>query len=177
MTAATKDEIAGIPWWLVLIEGIALIIIGALFLFFPYRIEVLMFVIKVLGIYWIISGVFQLIVMFMDHTAWGWKLFAGLLGILAGIVVLGSPLWSSVIVLATMVIIMGIQGIVYGGIGLYQAFKGGGWGQGILSAISILFGFVLLANVMIGAAVLPWVLAVFAIVGGIFAVIAAFKLR
>jgi uncharacterized membrane protein HdeD (DUF308 family) len=175
MTTATKDEVAGIPWWLVLIEGIALIIIGVLLLSYPGR--TLLIIIQILGIYWIISGIFQLISMFMDHKAWGWKLFAGLLGIVAGIVVLGSPMWSSVIVLATMVIIMGIQGLVYGGIGLYQAFKGGGWGQGILAAISIFFGFILLANVMISAAVLPWVLAIFAIVGGIFAIIAAFKLR
>jgi len=175
MTTVTKDDVAGIPWWLVLIEGIALIIIGVLLLSYPGR--TLLVIIQILGIYWIISGIFQLIGMFMDHTAWGWKLFAGLLGILAGIVVLSSPLWSSAIVLATMVIIMGIQGIVYGGIGLYQAFKGGGWGRGILAAISILFGFILLANVMISVAVLPWVLAIFAIVGGIFAIIAAFKLR
>jgi uncharacterized membrane protein HdeD (DUF308 family) len=175
MTTVTKDDVAGIPWWLVLIEGIALIIIGVLLLSYPAG--ALLVIIQILGIYWIISGIFQLIGMFMDHTAWGWKLFAGLLGILAGIVVLSSPLWSSAIVLATMVIIMGIQGIVYGGIGLYQAFKGGGWGRGILAAVSIFFGFILLANVMISVAVLPWVLAIFAIVGGIFAIIAAFKLR
>ncbi len=37
MTTATKDEVAGIPWWLVLIEGIALIIIGVLLLSYPGR--------------------------------------------------------------------------------------------------------------------------------------------
>jgi uncharacterized membrane protein HdeD (DUF308 family) len=163
------------PWWLVLIEGIALIIIGILLL--TNTGKTTLFIAQVMAIYWIISGILQLINMFRDHTAWGWKLFAGVIGIFAGIVLLGQPIWATLIVLTTAIIILGIQGIIYGGIGLYQAFKGAGWGAGILAVLSIIFGIILLANIWVAAFSLPWVIGVFAIIGGILAIIAAFRFR
>jgi uncharacterized membrane protein HdeD (DUF308 family) len=164
-----------IPWWLILIEGISLLIIGGLLLMNTGKTTLIL--VQIMGVYWIISGIFQLINMFMDHTAWGWKLFAGIIGILGGLVILSQPIMSTIIVLKVAIFILGIQGIVYGSIGLYQAFKGAGLGAGILGALSILFGIILLANSWIAAATLPWVLGVFAIVGGIMAIAAAFKAR
>ena len=175
MSLTKTQEQKSVPWWLVLIEGIALILIGGFLLTSTGKATI--FIIQVMGFYWIISGIFQLISLFMDHTAWGWKLFAGIISILAGMVVVGQPLMSTVVVLSVAIIILGIQGIVYGGIGIYQAFKGAGWGAGILGAISMLFGIILLSNTLIVAATLPWVLGIFAIVGGIFAVVAAFKMK
>lgn len=170
-----QQEAKAIPWWLVLIEGIALIIIGGFLLTSTGRATV--FIIQVMGFYWIISGIFQLISLFMDRTAWGWKLFAGIISILAGAIVVGQPLMSTVVVLSVAIIILGVQGLVYGGIGIYQAFKGAGWGAGILGAISMVFGIILLGNTLIAAATLPWVLGIFGIVGGIFAIVAAFKMK
>ncbi|MEZ4583708.1 MAG: DUF308 domain-containing protein [Caldilineaceae bacterium] len=46
-----------------------------------------------------------------------------------------------------------------------------------MGVISIIFGIILLGQPLLSAAVLPWVLGIFGIVGGIFAVIAAFRLR
>ncbi|MCB0157934.1 MAG: DUF308 domain-containing protein, partial [Caldilineaceae bacterium] len=57
------------------------------------------------------------------------------------------------------------------------SFQGAGWGAAILGVISIIFGIILLGQPLLSAAVLPWVLGIFGIVGGIFAVIAAFRLR
>ena len=64
-----------------------------------------------------------------------------------------------------------------GGIGIWQAFKGAGWGTGILAAISVIFGIVLLANVWVSAFALPWVLGIFSLVGGIAAIVIAFRRR
>ena len=109
---------------------------------------------------------------------WGWKLIGGIIGVLAGIVVLQHPLWSTLLLPAIYVIILGIQGIIIGGTSLVMAFRGGGWGAGILGALSIVFGIVLLLDpVFIGTAVLPLVLGAFALVGGIAAIVGAFRLR
>lgn len=163
------------PWWLVLLEGIAMLILGILLLIKP-GMTVLIFV-QFVGIYWLISGIFQIIGIFLDSSMWGWKLFAGVLGILAGIIVVQHPLWSPVVLGSTLIIILGIEGIIYGGIGLYQAFKGAGWGAGILGALSILFGIYFLANIGQATLVLPWVFGIFAIVGGIAAIVMAFRLK
>ena len=177
MTAAItgSSDREMVPWWLVLLEGIAILILGILLLIKP-GMTTLIFV-QFIGIYWLISGIFQIIGIFLDSSMWGWKLFAGILGILAGIVVVQHPLWSPVVLASTLIIILGIQGIIYGGIGLYQAFRGAGWGAGILGAISILFGIYFLANIGQSTLVLPWAVGVLAVVGGIAAIVMAFRLK
>ena len=178
MTAAaqaSRDDSLGIPWWLVLLEGVSLIILGILLLLKPGMTTIVF--IQFLGIYWLVGGLFRIISIFLDSSMWGWKLLGGILGILAGIIVLRHPVWSPFVVGATLVIIMGIQGIIYGGIGIFQAFKGAGWGVGILGAISILFGIYLLANIGAATLVLPWVVGVLGIVGGIAAIVMAFRIK
>ncbi|MEZ4517304.1 MAG: DUF308 domain-containing protein [Chloroflexota bacterium] len=163
------------PWWLILIEGIALIIIGALFLINPAKTAVI--ATMVLGIYWLVSGVLSIVSIFIDSSAWGWKLLVGALGIIAGIIILQHPLWSPAVVGATLIIILGIQGILMGIMQLIMALQGGGWGLAIIGVISLVIGVILLFNVWIAAVSLPWVIGIFAIIGGILAVIEAFRER
>ena len=176
MTAfAQRTEEKGFPWWLVLLEGIAAAIIGLFLLSAPGA--TLFVLVQVLGIFWLVGGLFRIVSIFLDTSLWGWKLIAGALGIVAGIVVLQHPVWSSVLVPAIYVIILGIQGLVLGGVNLVMAFRGEGWGIGILGALSIVFGLVLLFNVWIGVAVLPFVLGAVGIVGGGAAIAIAFAMR
>jgi len=176
MTAfAQRTDETGFPWWLVLLEGIAAAIIGLFLLTAPGA--TLFVLIQVLGIFWLVGGIFRIISIFIDSSSWGWKLIGGILGILAGILVLQHPLWSTVLVPAVYVVILGIQGIVVGGVSLVMAFQGEGWGVGILGVLSIIFSLILLFNVWIGVAVLPYMLGAFGIVGGIFAIVLAFRIR
>jgi uncharacterized membrane protein HdeD (DUF308 family) len=177
MTAAQVSRSEGemLPWWLILIEGIALILLGILLLLKPGMTSLVF--IQFLGIYWLVGGIFKIVSIFLDSSMWGWKLFAGVLGIIAGIIVVQHPLWSPVVVGSTLVILLGIQGIIYGGVGVFQAFKGAGWGAGILGAISILFGIYLLANIGAATLVLPWVVGVLALVGGVAAIVMAFRVK
>jgi len=162
-----------IPWWLILIQGIFAVLIGLLLVISP---GVTTFVlIQFLGFYWLISGIFGIVSIFIDSSLWGWKLFAGILGILAGII--QNPLWSTLIVPSTLVIILGVEGIIIGVVNLIQAFSGGGWGVGILGALSILFGILLVANPLVGAATLVILLGILGLVGGISAIIYAFRVR
>ena len=164
-----------IPWWLILIQGIFAVLIGLLLVISP---GVTTFVlIQFLGFYWLISGIFGIVSIFIDSSLWGWKLFAGILGILAGIAIIQNPLWSTLIVPSTLVIILGVEGIIIGVVKLIQAFSGGGWGVGILGALSILFGILLVANPLVGAATLVILLGILGLVGGISAIIYAFRVR
>ena len=176
MDSYATPESMSIPWWLVLLEGIAAVIIGIFLLTAPSI--TLLFLVQVAGFFWLVGGVLRTVSIFVDSSLWGWKLLGGIIGILAGMVVLQHPLWSTLLVPAVYVIILGIQGLMFGGTSLVVAFRGGGWGAGILGALSIVFGIILLLNpVFIGIAVLPFVLGAFALVGGIAAVVGAFRLR
>ncbi len=170
-----RDDLVIIPWWLVLIEGIASVIVGAFLLFKPGM--TLIVLIQVMGIFWLVGGIFRLIGIFMDRSMWGWKLVGGIIGILAGISVLSYPLWSAVMVPTVFVIVIGVQGLIMGVVTLIMAFKGGGWGPGILGALSIVFGIILLGNPLAGALVLPIVAGVYGLIGGIATIAVAFKLK
>ena len=176
--AATTKGTQGMqaPWWLILIEGILAIFVGILL--FTNTAATTIFLVQVLGIYWLIKGIFVLISIFVDSSMWGWKLFAGIVGILAGLLIITSgPLYSTILVATVAIIVLGIQGLIMGIAYIVMAFKGGGWGIGILGGLSIIVGIILLANTLIAAAVLPFVLGFFLIAGGIIAIVAAFKMR
>ena len=119
-------------------EGIAAIILGLLLLTSPGA--TVMILVQVLGLYWLIKGILQIVSIFVDSSRWGWRLFVGILGIVAGIVILRHPMVSAVLVPSLTVIFVGLLGVTIGVINLIQAFQGSGWGVGILGALSILFG-------------------------------------
>ena len=173
--SATDFETKQSPWWLVLMAGILSVVVGVLLLTVPAK---TVFALTVaFGFYWIIQGIFTLVGMFIDHTAWGWKLFIGILSILAGIAVLRYPISSAIVIPAIIVLILGVQGLIYGIVMLIMAFKGGGWGAGILGALSIIFGLILMANWASLASVitLVWAAAFFALFTGIMQIFQAFR--
>ncbi len=117
--------------------------------------------------------------MFIDHTAWGWKLFMGVISIIAGGAILMYPIAAAVALPQIFVWVLGFWAVVQGIVMLIMAFKGGGWGAGILGAIGIVLGLILLSdagNLGMGAAFL-WTASVFAVIGGIAMIVQAFRAR
>jgi uncharacterized membrane protein HdeD (DUF308 family) len=86
-------------------------------------------------------------------------------------------LWSPLLVGSVLIIILGIEGLLMGITNLIQAFMGGGWGVGLLGVLNIVFGIILLSNVLIATLSLPWLLGISGIALGIAAIILAFRLR
>jgi uncharacterized membrane protein HdeD (DUF308 family) len=165
----------------VLIEGIALVIIGAILLWAPAktRVDTYLILVALLGIYWIVRGVLDLAHMFTDHTGWGWKLFMGLISIIAGAYIVAYPVAAAVVLPRVFVLVLGVWGLMQGIVTLILAFRGGGWGLGILGVIGIVFGLILIVNYAVpgmGLAML-WVAAIWAVVSGLFAIYRAFQLR
>ncbi len=180
MSAAEVAASKPVKWWIPLIEGIAAIIIGLFFLTNPA--ETAITFVLALGIYWLIVGVMDIIRIFTDRRNWGWKLFSGIVAILAGLLIIGGfrqgdPLRVTFNVGEVMIIVIGIMAIVYGVIGLVQAFAGGGWWIGIMAVVSMIFGVIMLYRPIIMTLSLPWALGFLLIGGGIFLIIAAFRMR
>ena len=174
-TTYTGAEETPFPWWLVLLEGIFSAIFGLLLLVAPGA--TLIFLFQVLGFYLLIAGILRIVSIFLDASLWGWKLVVGILGIIAGIVVLQHPLWSAVVVPMWIVYLVGFLAIVQGILGVVLAFQGGGWGAGILGVLGFIFGLILVANPFIGVLALPFVLGGFMLGGGIVAIVMSFRMR
>lgn len=179
--SATSLKTLQRPWWLLLIEGIAAVIIGAVLLWAPVKtkIETYMLLVALLGVYWLVRGILDIVSMFTDHTAWGWKLFIGIVSILAGGYILMYPVASGLFLPRVFVLVLGIWALIEGIVLLIMAFSGGGWGAGILGALGIIFGFILMGSyTSLGSGLaMIWAAAVMGVVGGIVLIIQAFRQR
>ena len=164
-----------LPWGLVLVEGIVVALFGLVLLVAPGA--SLVFLVWLLGIYLLIASIFRFVGIFLDSSSWGWKLAAAILCLIAGLAILSNPLWSTTVASTWLVILVGFLAMLQGVAGLIVAFQGGGWGIGALSVLGILFGLFLVINPLIGVAALTLILAIIMLIGGVGAVIQAFRMR
>lgn len=174
---ATGFETHRAPWWLGAIGGLINIILGVLLLSVPVRTVLVM--VFILGYYWVFSGIFTLVHMFIDRQAWGWKLISGAISILAGFYILRYPLLGALSIPAMAILFLGIQGLITGVVSLVMASKGGGWGSALTGALSLIFGFVLIANFANLSTIisLVWIVAMVSLGGGAIQVFLAIAQR
>jgi len=174
-SSAMSLETQARPWWLLLIDGILALVIGALIITSPK--ETVFYLVMFVGVYWVIRGIFDIISMFIDHTAWGWKLFIGIIGIVAGVIILRSPVVAAVALPVLFVWIGGIYCLIGGIVMIVQAFRGAGWGAGILGVLLILLGVFILGNTLVSTLTFIWISGFLLVIGGIVAIIQAFRQR
>lgn len=174
-TATTTATQGKYPWWLMLIQGIAMVLMGLLLLFNP--LATVFVIVLFIGASWFVSGVADLVGLIWDRSNFVWKVLSGVIGIWAGLVVLGQPLMSTIMLPTIYVFILGITGIIFGAIQVFQGFRGNGFGAVALGVINIIIGFLLVMNPLAGAIALPFVFGIFAIIGGIAAIFFAFRMR
>jgi uncharacterized membrane protein HdeD (DUF308 family) len=174
----TRTQITRVPWWLMLITGVAAVLLGIFLIMAPVRTTVAL--VQILGIYWLITGLFSLVSIIVDRSNWVWKLFSGILSILAGLFIVLLPLWiteSVVILLTSLLFVAAGAGILGGGALLIVAFFERSWGVGILAVLSIIFGIVMFLNPLIAAVALRLALGGLVILGGIAAIVSSFSSR
>jgi uncharacterized membrane protein HdeD (DUF308 family) len=157
------------------VEGIVVALFGLILLVAPGA--SLVFLVWLLGIYLLIAGISRIVGIFLDSSSWGWKLAAGILCLIAGLAVLSNPLWSTTLASTWLVIIVGFLAMLQGAAGLIVALQGGGWGMGALSVVGILFGLFLVINPLIGVGALTLIFAIIMLIGGVGAVVQAFRMR
>jgi len=163
-------------WWFFLLEGIAGIILGLLLITDPDATMVAL--VTFLGFYWLIMGILALVRIFVDHSVpWIWSLLIGIVGILAGILVLRHPLLATLTVPTVIVIILGVQALIMGVLELIGGFTGGGIGSFILGVIYALAGLLLLSSPLGAALAVPLVFGVLLLIQGVALVILAFRVR
>lgn len=174
MTTSARPNI---PWWLILLQGILSLLVGIALFTTPGTAMVVL--VRILGWAWLIRGIFAITAIFnpeaKDHR--GWLTVNGLLGIVAGFLVLDHPLLSAVLVPAMVVTFIGVAGVMIGVNDLFAAFRGAGWGVGLVGVLTIVLGGSLLGNTYIGVAALPFVLGSIEVVAGAAALAFSFRLR
>ena len=163
------------PWWLVLIDGVAAVIIGVMLFLAPQA--TLELVIQLFGLFWLVDGVLRLASAFTDPDDRGLKIAIGAAGVFAGIFVVRHPIFLAAGVTYLIGGLIGCAGIAIGALSLIQAWRGGGWGAGILGVLSLLFGVLVLLNPVVNTVAWGYLYAGATLIGGLAAIVMAFKLR
>ncbi len=172
-----------VPWWIVLIQGGIVSLVGLLLIFLPRHSIVVLF--QLLGLYWFVSGILSLTSLVVHRSAGHWKLIGSLLGIIAGVIVFLYPHWRSFVQSPlTVFLLLGAVGVVYGVIQIIQGFREADLGPLALGLVSGILGIILLLASPILAVVVPAiafsviiVLGICCFIGGILLIALASRLR
>jgi len=161
--------------YILLFGGIISLVFGILL--FTQTTATLGVIMLLVGLSWFIQGVVTLAGIFIDKAAWGWKVFSGIIGLAAGLLVLRNPVESTVVIPAIYAILLGIFGLLIGIAALISAFQGEGWGVGIFGLVTLVIGLMLMFNSVVGGAVLIWLTALLLVIQGAVGVIWSFSKR
>ena len=96
MGSAVRKEISK-NWWILLVQGIAAIILGIMLFTSPAR--TLVALAWVLGIFWIVGGISDIIGAFTGRGGnrhWFWQLLSGILGVVVGFLFVSQPIAGAV---------------------------------------------------------------------------------
>lgn len=179
MTAATGElKTLASLWWMPLVRGILLILFGILMYMQPG--VTLLSLIFFLGIYWIVDGIFSLIEGVRGHgeRSRTWMIIGGILSILAGIIIVGNPIVAGIVSGTFVIYLIGFAAIVSGVMMIFAGRDGEWtwWGL-IMGILYVIFGILIIFNPFLSLASLIWLMPIWAIVTGIFAIVLAFQLR
>ena len=165
-------------WWVIALRGVVAIIFGIIALFMPGA-ALLAFVL-LFAAYMLVDGVLTIIAgvrAAQRHERWGWLIFEGILDLIAGGV---AVIWP-VITIVAFVLLMGAWAIITGALLFGASFRlnipHGRWLMTLAGAVSLIWGVLLIIWPLIGAVVLTWWIAAYALVFGVAMLVLAFRLR
>lgn len=180
MAHAMADALASL-WWLVLLRGVLLVILGFYALFAPgLTIESIVWV---LGIFLIFDGFISIFAGIAgDVSSRGWSIGRGVLQIVIGLFVVGNSFLFAAIGATVIIYVIAFCAILGGVFEIMTAFsgspqiEGSGW-LVVSGIISILFGIMLLIAPMLSASIIVRVIGVFVMIYGFSLIGASFQLR
>ena len=168
-------------WWLPLLRGVMLIILGAYALVRP-GMTVATFV-QVFGFFLVFDGILAVIAGITGQVpSRGWTIARGVLAVIVGLIVMANPVLVAGFAAVTFVYVLGFSSILNGVIEIFAAIRdrkeieGEGW-LIVGGVISVLFGILLLWSPIAFAGFLVRVMGAVAIIGGIASILFAFRLR
>lgn len=164
-------------WWLALLRGLVKLALGVFLIVAPGTTVTTL--ILLIGIFWLLSGIFSIVSIFMGYPRrhWVWALGGGVLGIIAGLLALSQPVLSTILIIAVLVIVFGILGIVKGVIGLIEALRGAGWYGVVWGGFNLITGILLLSVPLLSVQVLILILGIAAVIGGLISIWQAVQMR
>jgi uncharacterized membrane protein HdeD (DUF308 family) len=179
-TKASEEMSAALArnWWAIALRGVLGIVFGLIALFFPG--PTMLSLVIVFSAYMLVDGVLAIVAAVRAarrHERWGLLVLEGIVDIAVGVIAFAFPGGA---VLA-FVLLVAAWAVVTGALMLAAAFRlkldHGRWWLVLGGLASIVYGALLVIAPLIGAVVLTWWLGAYALMFGVFLLIAGIKLR
>lgn len=184
-TANPKTEVEnGSMWWLMLLNGIFLTIIGWWLLSQPVTTTIVL--VQFLGLYWVIAGIIDIVEAIFDKQAEsrGWKAFGGVFGIIAGMIVLNNMLFAAILTPTILLYFVAFAFIINGIIRIFLGkmtdtnVRKRSWGSFFVGLFYTIFGFVLLGMPRFaGIATVVYTAGLLGIFGGVMMMVTSFQIK
>jgi uncharacterized membrane protein HdeD (DUF308 family) len=165
-------------WWLIALRGLFGVLFGIIALLAP--VVTILALVLVFAAYMLVDGVSSIIAAVRAarrRQSWGLLLLQGLASLATAVL---AVLWPGITVVV-FVIMLAAWSIVSGSLVLATAARvdagHGRWWFFLGGLASVIFGFLMILAPLLGAVVLTWWLGAYALVFGIFLIIAGFRLR
>lgn len=165
--------------WSLIVRGVLAIVFGIIA--FIYTKQTLLALVYFFGAFALLSGLLEIIAAVGAgelQLRWGWLVFAGLIGIAAGVV---SFVWPNITALALVYIIAAwalVSGVAEIAFALtWPEVVEHPWFAGLSGALSLVFGVLLAVWPRSGAVSLTWLLGIYAILYGATLLYRAYRLH
>ena len=166
-------------WWIPVLRGVAAIIFGVIA--FTHPVMAAATLVLFFGAWVLIDGIFRIIGALGHRDSdpdWGFNLIIGILGVIVGLLTFHAPAITAlalVIYIAAWALMIGATEIALS-IKMRREIKGE-WFLILMGLASIIFAGLLFWNPLAGAAALIWIIAWYAVIMGVLAIIFGFRLR
>jgi uncharacterized membrane protein HdeD (DUF308 family) len=165
-------------WWAIALRGVSAIIFGIIALLMPGA--TMLALVLLFAAYLLVDGIFAIIAAVRAarrQERWGWLIFEGLFDLVTGGI---AAVWPLITIVA-FALLMGAWAIVTGALLLGASFRlnipHGRWLMALAGAISVIWGVLLIIWPLIGALVLTWWMAAYALIFGVAMLVLALRLR
>jgi uncharacterized membrane protein HdeD (DUF308 family) len=158
-----------------LLGGLTAAIFGIILL--AFQDQALALLVVLLGLWWLIQGAFMLFSVFIDRADMGWKLFIGVLGLAAGIIVLASPGDATEFLGSALAVVLGVIGLIIGISAAVGSLRGAGFGALLFGVVSGAIGLLFIFNSSFSFDLLVTLLAVLLLLDGLAGVYLAIKFK
>ena len=184
MNTIKRVKKAARHWWVVLIQGLLLLLLGIFFVFNPT--ETLFTFIQILAFYWLISGAITIVGAtvgeYKGSRVWGF--LSGLVSLFAGIFMLAYPYIAYEVTTVFWIYIFAFASVLYG---ILQVIEGStvrknvgkdwAWGNLLLGIFNIFFGLMLFIFPIAAALAYVWIAGILAVIGGLALLWTTYRLK
>jgi len=179
LTTADISSALSRSWWLPVLRGVVLLVLGLLMLVQPlWSVTALVWI---FGIFAILDGIVAVVEWFVNRKdpGAGWFLLSGLFSLAIGIVVVvWTPETAQILfyLIAGWVLVLGVLGII-AAVVLYRARDAGWYWVLTFGLVNFLFGLLMLTHPQTVVSVVVVLLGIFAFVGGVILIVSGFATK